>query len=61
LKQNLTRWDSDLPAQWRSHAAAADVIFSGQNFRRAQSQNCETKTHVRPARETGNGRAVIKG
>jgi hypothetical protein len=30
------------------------VIFSGQNFCRAQSQNCETKkTRARPARKTG--------
>jgi hypothetical protein len=36
------------------HAAAAGVIFSGQNFCRAQSQICETKeTHTRTARETG--------
>jgi len=33
---------------------AADVIFSGQTFYEAQSQNCETKkTCARPARETG--------
>jgi hypothetical protein len=30
------------------------VIFSGQNFCRAQSQNCETKKiHARPARKIG--------
>jgi len=33
---------------------AADVIFSGQIFDGAQSQNCEMrKTHARPARKTG--------
>jgi hypothetical protein len=36
------------------HAAAAGVIFSGQNLCRAQSQNCDTKkTHACPARKTG--------
>lgn len=36
------------------HAAAAGVIFTGQNLCRAQSQNCETKkTRARPARKTG--------
>ncbi len=28
------------------HAAPTGVIFSGQNFRRAQSQNCETKQNL---------------
>jgi len=38
----------------RPYAAAAGVVFSGQNFCRAQSQNCETeKTRVRPARKNG--------
>jgi hypothetical protein len=60
LKQILSRWDSDLPAQWRSHAAAAGVIFSGQKFYRAQSQNCESKkAHARPARKTGGDSGEI--
>ena len=34
--------------------AASHVIFSGQIFDEAQSQNCETeKTYARPARRTG--------
>ena len=35
----------------RPHAAAAGVIFSGQNICRAQSQNCETKRHKTTLRE----------
>ena len=39
---------------------AADVVFSGQTFYEAQSQNCEAeKTHARPARKTGGGGAEI--
>jgi hypothetical protein len=38
----------------RPHAAPTGVIFSGQNFCRAQSQNCETKTpNACAARQTG--------
>jgi hypothetical protein len=43
------------------HAAAAGVIFSGQNFCQAQSQNCETKTpNDCPARKTGGDSGEIE-
>jgi hypothetical protein len=45
---------SEVSARYTPHASAIGVIFSGQKFCRAQSQNCETKnTHARPARKTG--------
>jgi hypothetical protein len=40
---------------------AADVVFSGQTFYGAQSQNCEAeKTHARPARKTGGGSGEVE-
>ena len=40
--------------------AGSHVIFSGQTFYGAQSQNCETeKTHARPARKTGDGDSEV--
>ena len=40
---------------------AADVVFSGQTFYEAQSQNCETKkTHACPARNTGVGSGKVE-
>ena len=36
------------------------MIFSGQTFYEAQSQNCETKMpHTRPARKTGGGSGEV--
>jgi hypothetical protein len=40
------RWDSGRRLTALPHAAAVGVIFSGQSFRRAQSQNCETKNWI---------------
>ena len=40
---------------------AADVVFSGQTFYEAQSQNYETeKTHAHPARKTGGDSGKMK-
>jgi hypothetical protein len=43
--------------------AGSHVIFSGQTFYEAQSQNCEAeKTHARPARKIGgcSGAEIIQ-
>jgi hypothetical protein len=41
--------------------AASHVIFSGQIFDEAQSQNCETeKTYARPARRTSGDSGEIE-
>jgi hypothetical protein len=40
------RFGLGLRLNYWPHATAAGVIFSGQNFCRAQSQNCETKKHT---------------
>jgi hypothetical protein len=40
---------------------AVGMIFSGQIFDEAQSQNCETKkTHACPARNTGVGSGKVE-
>jgi hypothetical protein len=40
---------------------AVGMIFSGQIFDEAQSQNCETeKTYARPARKAGGGSGEVK-
>jgi hypothetical protein len=49
----LGLWLAALP-----HAATAGMIFSGQNFQRAQSQNCETKKHTPAPRKTGGDSGV---